>query len=99
MAHTYFPDTQHMLEIVFQIMFYLTPIMYPASLLEAHFLGRWLLSLNPAYYIIESLRQPILHASAPSPIAFVAMIGSLIVACIVARYSLRWLDRTLVFLV
>src|SRR5262249_14499444 len=28
MFHAHFPDTQHILEIVFQILFYLTPIIY-----------------------------------------------------------------------
>ena len=34
-ANVYFQDTQHLCEVGFQILFYLTPIMYPEELLRA----------------------------------------------------------------
>jgi ABC-type polysaccharide/polyol phosphate export permease len=51
----FFRDLRHLVEVLFQIWFYLTPILYPASYLEA--IGdRWvrgLFALNPATPIVR----------------------------------------------
>lgn len=97
MANTYFPDTQHLLEIGLQLLFYLTPIMYPASLLQQLPLGKWILLLNPCHHLIEAIRLPVLHGTPPSLGIHASLTATLFVACLVAIGSLRWLNRTLVF--
>ena len=39
MTNVIFQDTQHLVEVLFQILFYLTPIMYPAKLLAERRIG------------------------------------------------------------
>jgi ABC-type polysaccharide/polyol phosphate export permease len=60
----YFQDTQQLLEVLFQVFFFLTPIMYPPQLIQNHGLGI-LLSLNPVVTFLELIREPILHGNMP----------------------------------
>jgi lipopolysaccharide transport system permease protein len=60
-----FQDSQHLIEVLLQILFYVTPIMYPAEKLRERGLG-WFVNLNPLAIILEMLRQPILESKLPS---------------------------------
>jgi ABC-type polysaccharide/polyol phosphate export permease len=64
-AHVYFPDTQHILEVGLQVLFYLTPVIYPAALLHGNGLG-WLLDVNPLAVYLDLLRLPLLTGEIPS---------------------------------
>src|SRR5581483_1205876 len=81
-AHAYFPDTQHLAEVGLQVLMFLTPIMYPASLLEQNGLG-FLLSYNPLAVLLEMLRDSVLYTRVPSPSAYAiaALLVSVPVAC------------------
>jgi ABC-type polysaccharide/polyol phosphate export permease len=68
-ANVYFQDTQHLCEVGLQILFYCTPILYEASVLQARGLG-WLLAINPLVPLLELLRQPLLLGQAPPPLMF-----------------------------
>ena len=53
-----------------QIVFYLTPIMYPPQMLldklaKSHL--EWLINLNPFAVLLELIRQPLLEGQLPSP--------------------------------
>jgi len=80
-ANVYFQDTQHLCEVGLQILFYGTPILYEASVLEQRNLG-WLLAINPLTPLLELLRQPILLGQAPSLGLF--LWGSAVVALFVS---------------
>jgi len=92
----YFQDTQQLLEVLFQVFFFLTPIMFPPEMLTNRGLGI-LLSLNPVYTFFELIRMPILTGTIPSPWAFskavivVAMFGTM------ALGSIAWLEKKLIF--
>ena len=64
-CHVYFPDTQHLLEIALQAMFFLTPIAYPAKVLEGGRLGV-LLQYNPLAVLIGLVREPLVFGHWPS---------------------------------
>jgi ABC-type polysaccharide/polyol phosphate export permease len=90
-----FRDTQHILEIVFQILFYLTPIMYPSSVLAGGRLG-WVLSINPLVPFLELIRQPVLEAqAAPLTCYRTAALITLGIA-FVAGLTLNWQQRRVV---
>jgi lipopolysaccharide transport system permease protein len=61
----YFPDMQHLAEVGLQILFYATPIVYPADKIGGR-LGA-LLSYNPLAAILELLRAPLLRGEFPEP--------------------------------
>jgi lipopolysaccharide transport system permease protein len=56
-------DVQHIIAILFQAFFYLTPIIYPLDILPANY--RPLFLINPFYYFIQILRYPIYYATLP----------------------------------
>lgn len=56
-------DVQHIIAILFQAFFYLTPILYPLDILPPNYQS-WFL-LNPFYYFIQALRYPVYFAAAP----------------------------------
>ena len=91
-----FHDTQHLLEIGLQILFYLTPIMYPTKVLEEKNLG-WVVQWNPLTVLVELIRQPLLEGTLPSAEMF--RVGLMITAFMVvtAALMLRWCERRLVF--
>jgi ABC-type polysaccharide/polyol phosphate export permease len=91
-----FHDTQHLLEIILQIMFYVTPIMYKPEILINRNLG-WAVQFNPFAVLLELIRQPLLQGALPSIETTRASV--LIVAVMVAAAAmlLRWCERRLVF--
>jgi ABC-type polysaccharide/polyol phosphate export permease len=61
----YFPDMQHLAEVGLQILFYATPIVYPAERLGGK-LGE-IVSCNPLAAFLELLRAPLLRGEFPDP--------------------------------
>ena len=71
-VNVYFRDVRHFVTILFQIWFYLTPILYPVSLVpeRARLLGaelpaRALYTLNPMVSFVEALRDCLYHLRLP----------------------------------
>src|SRR5262249_50918180 len=65
-ANVYFQDTQHLCDVAFQVLFYLTPIIY-----EPRDLGpgrlQWLVThANPFTPVVRLFREPILYARVPT---------------------------------
>ena len=73
-ANTYFRDTQHLAEVGFQILFYATPIMYPASVLRNNQLAV-LLHINPLIPFIDLIRALIMDGRFPEPPTMLACVG------------------------
>lgn len=77
----YFVDMVDMYQLLLQAMFFLTPILYPKSILPAAY--QPLLQLNPMYSIIEFVRSPIYEGRLPDVHTTVAALawaaGSLLV--------------------
>lgn len=90
-----FRDTQHILEIVFQILFYLTPVMYPADVLRNSNVA-WLALYNPLAALLKLVREPILEGQPPSLRCYVAAIGMTCVLATTAVIMLRSLQRRVI---
>jgi ABC-type polysaccharide/polyol phosphate export permease len=97
LAHAHFPDTQHLLEIAFQILFYLTPIMYPAEALPGNPRIARVLNLNPLTYFLDLIRRPLLHGTLPPLPVYFAAAGFVVLLAVAAVCLMRRLERTLVF--
>jgi ABC-type polysaccharide/polyol phosphate export permease len=61
----YFPDIVDMVQVALTAWMYLTPIIYPLDIIPSH-LRQWIINLNPMYYFIEIIRQPIYMGKIPS---------------------------------
>ena len=58
-AQVYFQDVQHLSDVVFQIFFFLTPILFKTDLLIEKGVG-WLGTYNPVVWFLELIRTPLL---------------------------------------
>ena len=94
-ANTYFPHMQHLLDVGLQIVFYLTPIIYPASMMEQRGLG-WLMEINPFASMVIFLRDPIVEGTPPPMIAVLISLGAAAVLAVVASFALSRVQKTLV---
>jgi lipopolysaccharide transport system permease protein len=63
MVNVWFRDVSHAMALLVQFWMYLTPIIYPLSMVPERW--RWLYDLNPMVGIIESFRSVFLRAEAP----------------------------------
>jgi ABC-type polysaccharide/polyol phosphate export permease len=91
-----FRDTQHIMEIVFQILFYLTPIMYPVDVLKNSRIA-WVLDVNPAIPFLELIRKPILEGTPPSLASLETAALITLGVGVVAALTLSWQQRRVVF--
>jgi lipopolysaccharide transport system permease protein len=90
-----FHDTQHLLEILLQILFYVTPIIYEPKVLIEKNLG-WAVDYNPFAVLLELIRQPLLHGTLETATVRSAILVTAATVC-VAAMLLRWCERRLVF--
>jgi ABC-type polysaccharide/polyol phosphate export permease len=91
-----FHDTQHLLEIGLQIMFYVTPIIYKPEILINKNLG-WAVQYNPFAVLLELIRRPLLEGMPP---AFETVRSAVLIVGVtvcLAALLLRWCERRLVF--
>jgi len=72
--NTRFRDVAHMASVGMQVLFYVTPVIYPAALLTSRRGLMPVIEFNPLYHVLEVVRQPLLSASAASPQSYVAML-------------------------
>ena len=61
----YFPDIAEMYQIILMGWFYLTPIIYPESILPEA-IRTIILYLNPMYYLVTLYRMPVYYGQLPS---------------------------------
>ena len=80
-AQIYFHDTKHLLEVLAQMLFFLTPIVYPPELLVGKGLG-WMARFNPVNVYLELVRYPLTTGELPP--AKLYMYG---VACTAALFG------------
>jgi lipopolysaccharide transport system permease protein len=95
--YTHFPDTNHMLEIGLQILFYVTPIMYRTESIAGRQRLTALVELNPFTSLLELMRTPILEGTAPAMHHILISLLILVIVGSTALLLLRKLERTLVF--
>ncbi|HYC23415.1 MAG TPA: ABC transporter permease [Candidatus Bathyarchaeia archaeon] len=62
-VNVFFRDVGHAIAIVLQFWFWLTPIVYPASILPENV--RWMIELNPITRMVISYQDILLHARWP----------------------------------
>jgi ABC-type polysaccharide/polyol phosphate export permease len=91
----YFPDMQHLAEVGLQILFYATPIVYPADRLGGK-LGA-VLACNPLAAFLEVLRVPVLRGEFPDPTRMALAAVSAAVIAGAATLTLVRLQKKIIF--
>jgi ABC-2 type transport system permease protein len=74
----YFPDVAEMYSLVLMAWMYITPIIYPETLISEAY-RRWIFGLNPMYYYVKIFRMPLFDGLLPdaSTILIAAVISIL----------------------
>jgi lipopolysaccharide transport system permease protein len=94
-VNTIFRDIQHLTDIVFQILFYLTPIMYPEKVLAENHM-EWVLRYNPLVHLLKLIRTPLVDGTIPSWRAYGAALTTVLGLAAVATLLLGRLQRKVV---
>jgi lipopolysaccharide transport system permease protein len=93
-----FRDIQHLTNIFFQVLFYLTPIIYPPESLSQTRLGQ-LVAYNPLVPFLEIIRQPLLEGRVPPLGTFLsAFLATLLVTGLAAALLQRLQKRVILYL-
>lgn len=83
----FFRDTQFLWGVISMIWMYITPIIYPESILPQEYL--FLFKLNPLYHIIRMVRIMFLDGVSPEPkayfISFILSFGTLIIGAVIFK--------------
>ena len=95
-AYAYFPDMQHLIEIGLQILFYATPIIYPAEMLRNRGMG-WLMDWNPLTALVDVVRLPLLGRGLAHPASYGVAFGLIALCAGLAVLTLNRLERKVIF--
>jgi lipopolysaccharide transport system permease protein len=85
----YLRDMQQLVGIVLQMLFFMTPIFYPVSLVPESL--RWVLHGNPLTAVVEHTRMLLLYGQLPDALPFLA---SLLFSLVVWQLGLAWFVKT-----
>ncbi len=91
-----FQDIQHLIQVLLQVVFYVTPIMYPANVLRERGLN-WVLVFNPISAYLELIRAPIIQAQWPALSVYAAALLTALVAAGMACLLLMRFERKMIF--
>ena len=94
--NVYFQDTQHLLEVGAQIVFFMSPIIYyPQNLTDK---GRgWLLLINPVNLYLDMIRDPLVTGVPPSAQLLGTAAGFTAVMIGLAIGTTAWLQKRVIF--
>jgi lipopolysaccharide transport system permease protein len=94
--HVWFRDTQHVLRVALQLLFYLTPIFYAASTVPARLQPFY--RLNPMAHMVDAYRAVLIRGEFPKPVSLLFLISVSFVLLLVGvlwfrRASYRFADE------
>jgi lipopolysaccharide transport system permease protein len=91
-----FRDTSHLMDIVLQVLFYATPVLYPPEMLDRSRLGSLML-INPVMPFLRMLRDPILNGQLPPASVYASAVLIVTLFAGSAATALRFQERRLIF--
>jgi lipopolysaccharide transport system permease protein len=91
-----FQDTRHLSEVVLQILFYVTPILYPAEMLRLRHLET-AVQMNPLAAFLDLIREPLLEGRFPSMSAFMIAAVTTVASAGIAVVVLWRVERKMIF--
>lgn len=83
----FFTDTVELVAIVLNILFFLTPVFYPLSIVPEHM--RWVVEANPLYWVLDVFRLPIYSGLLPSAATLAMAAGVAILVLVIGAASFR----------
>lgn len=94
-AHVFFNDTQHIVEVACQILFYATPIIYTQTVTAPRM--RWMMASNPLATFLQLIREPILDGKFPAAATYATAAAITLGVFALAALTLHRLQDRLIF--
>lgn len=85
----FFADVREMVQAGLPALLYMTPVIYPVSIVPVSF--RWIVERNPLTYLIEIVRAPIYYGHLPTPQAIAAALAISLISLLSGWLIFRWL--------
>jgi lipopolysaccharide transport system permease protein len=95
--NVFFRDIAQILGVLFMLLFWTTPMVYPKSIAPAPF--SWLLNLNPLTHMVEAYRFVFFGQPAPSPIGIAYWLSASVGFYYLGNFVLRRTRKDLVDLI
>jgi len=95
--NTRFRDVAHMASVGMQVLFYVTPVIFPADLLRRRRSLSLVIELNPMYHLLEVVRRPLLTAGPADWRSYAVALIVILVLGIVAAAVIGFYQRRIVF--
>jgi ABC-type polysaccharide/polyol phosphate export permease len=92
-----FRDVAHMATVGMQVLFYVTPVIFPAALLRHRRDLSLVIELNPMYHLLEVVRQPLLNGVAAGWHSYAAVGLVIVVLGAAALAVIAAFERRIVF--
>jgi ABC-type polysaccharide/polyol phosphate export permease len=89
-------DVSRLAGVLLQVLFYVTPVIYPAQTLMDRGLGV-LVMLNPFYHLLEIMRTPLLKSLPAEPISYGVTLAIIVLLALFATLIARAYRREIVF--
>jgi ABC-type polysaccharide/polyol phosphate export permease len=96
-ANVYYRDVAHIIQILLQVLFYLTPIIYSVDMVPAQF--RWVFRLNPLVYVFNGFRLAVYWGQLPRLQSFGASLVCALLALVIGFAVFRKHQSQFVFYV
>lgn len=87
----YFEDVSHMYQVATIGLMYMTPIIYPISIIPYRFL--WVVRANPLTHLFKLARDPIYHGTLPAAHVIQASVVSAVVSLVIGWLVFHRLSR------
>ena len=92
-----FRDIAHMASVGMQVLFYVTPVIFPAELLRRRTDLSFVVNLNPMYHLLEVVRRPLLAGVAADWHSYAAASVVIVVLTAVAAVVIATNQRRIVY--
>ena len=92
-----FRDTAHLAATALQILFFVTPVIWPPEMLKGRPL-QWVVDANPFYHLLEVVRRPLLFSESATTANYLVGLGVVIGLGLVASLVAQLYSRRIVYL-
>jgi len=91
-----FRDAAHLASVGMQVLFYVTPVIFPADLLRQRGLGA-VVDFNPMYHLLEVVRRPLLAGEPAGSLSYLVAGLVILTLSVVATALIGFYRRRIVF--
>jgi ABC-type polysaccharide/polyol phosphate export permease len=92
-----FRDTIHLASTTLQILFFVTPVIWPPEMLRGRRV-QWIVDANPLHHLLEVVRHPLLSSEPAAMVSYLVSVGLLAVLTVVAFILVAAYSRRIVYL-